>query len=74
MKKIIIFVIIMGAVVWAIMQFGAPATPSVTSNEAVDTAATSLDTTESIDGDVNSVDVGDLDADFQVIDADLQTL
>lgn len=74
MKKLIILVIIIGAVVWAIMRFGAPATPSVTSEEAVDTVPASIDTTESIDGDVKSVDVGDLDADFQVIDTDLQTL
>lgn len=74
MKKIIIFIIIVGVVVWAIMRFGVPATPSETSNEAAGTVPTDIDTTESITEDVDSVDVGDLDADFQVIDADLQTL
>ena len=71
MKKILIVIILIILVVVGLLYFGAPETPTPAST-AVDQSA---DTTESIDADLNTVDVGaEFEADFQSLDTDINSL
>ncbi len=74
MKKtiliIIILVIVIGTIIfWWIMQKPVPSVSLVPSAPVLKN-----DTTSVIDKDLESIDVGDLDKEFEVIDNDLKNL
>ena len=71
MKKILIVIILIILVVVGLLYFAAPETPTPAGTE-IDQSA---DTTESIDADLNTVDVGaEFEADFQSLDTDINSL
>lgn len=71
MKKLLIVIIVIVLVVIGIMYLGAPA--DVTPESGV--IDQSVDTTESIDADLETIDVGaSLEADFDSLDADINSL
>ncbi|MFH0712449.1 MAG: hypothetical protein V2A55_01145 [Candidatus Jorgensenbacteria bacterium] len=73
MKKtltIVIIVIVLALVIWFIFRSPEP----VFSPEAGTTGVLGGDTTSAINNDLNSLDLGDLDSEFQQIDADLNQL
>lgn len=69
MKKILILVVLIGAVVWLIIRYGTPETTTPPASEGL-----GADTTESIAGDLNALDIGDTDADLNALDADVNSL
>lgn len=72
MKKtltiVIILVVVAVLVIWLAIRTSAPAGPADTAE------ILGQDTTPAINEQLNSLDLGDLDAEFQQIDADLNQL
>jgi len=69
MKKILLGIVVI-AIIVAVLISGKTAEAPVT-DVVIDQ---SVDTTESISGDVESLDIGSLDADFNALDADINSL
>ncbi len=69
MKKIILLVIVIGALVFLVMRYGAPkaATPSTSEDSTADT-------TTSISDELGGVDTGSADADLNALDTDINSL
>ena len=73
---IVVLIIVFLGAWWWMSQSGAPAYAPTTGQEAPGAVAPALepDNTARIEQDVNSVDPGNLDTEFQSIDQDLGTL
>lgn len=69
MKKIILLVIVIGALVFLVMRYGAP--KAIAPSTAEDSTA---DTTTSISDDLSAVDTGSADADLKALDTDIYSL
>jgi len=71
MKKLLILIVLIIVVVIAVMYFGAPKAEAPSDSAAIDL---STDTTESIIADLETVVDGNLEGDFNSLDADINAL
>lgn len=76
MKKLLIALVLLAIVVFGVMYFGKPtAIEPATPADATATTEVPDDTTTAITQDLDSVQVeGNLDADFNALDADINSL
>lgn len=69
MKKILLAIVVVIIIV-AVLIYGKPSV-APTTDVSIDQT---VDTTESITSDIDAVDIGDLDADFNALDKDINSL